>query len=71
MSKNLIALMLMALVIGVVACKATSRPAPVAPATGPSVADDLGSLDQTSQDVSVDGLDDLDAGLSDVENLDI
>ncbi len=70
MSK-LMALLLMALVIGLAACKTQPAPAPVAPAAGPSVDDDLGSLDEVSEEVSVESLDDLDTTLGDVENLEI
>ena len=47
-----------------------SMPAPVA-SESTSVVDDMGSVDQVSEDVSVDSLDDVDSGLSDVEQLDI
>lgn len=65
------ALLLMALVIGLAACKTQPAPAPAAPAVGSSVNDDLGSLDEVSEEVSVESLDDLDASLGDLENLDI
>ncbi len=68
MSK-LMALLLMALVIGLAACKTQPAPAP-APAES-SVDDDLGSLDEVSEEVSVESLDDLDATLGDLENLEI
>ncbi len=73
MNKNLIALMLVALVLSLAACGTPAqKPAPApAPSTAPGVADDIGSVDQVSEDVNVDSLDDVDAGLSDLEQLDI
>ncbi len=69
--RTLIALMLVALMLSACGPAQKPMPAPAAPAATPSVADDIGSVDQVSKDVSVDGLDDVDAGLADVQQLDI
>jgi len=46
-------------------------PEPVVETAGEAMVDEIGALDGEVEDLSVDGLDDLDSALADLESLDI
>ena len=71
--KKILSLILLIMVIALVACQKAVEKVPIQQTSGDAAVDavgnDLNNVDSVDKDLSADDLNDLDSGLSDVQNI--